>query len=690
MKNNYLQCFFCCIFLIVCTVNAEAQKDSVSEEIIKQIDESFTFNYLQLQAKKEKSNNFALFLNSVETNQTSFFNENELIALKQGQLRSDVGLSITSSYLRNTGAGFLNLEDNLIMRSRFQTGVEIDLLKGGFFENRSKAKTLSYRSKFLNGLQSLGGIEENYSKRLNTIVQLFNRQKIDFLQKRSKLIDVVMRNERSLFHKRLLNKEDVLESQQRNAQIKALMHMYQSFSLFSVIDIDSSFYTKDIDVFDINEELLFKYLKIDNLDSLNYFSAKESSLKSRWLNEISLSAFSRYNYYDMVSNLDRSFYSYGVNLGVPIPFGRTNDLKINKLESLKQLEETVRQKRLSSEEVATELYEFRYKLQQYITLSYKKQTLQEQLRLEDVKRSLKSKYYTPLKALKLMDDFYALEIELLELKQNMYIKLIKIQHKVPEIKLQEMIKPLNLPQILEDESDIHRSMYVWSSVFQTYDANYLFQYLKYHKLNNVLISYQKEDNQLSKKKELITLLTDNQQSCEVMIGNNNLLFETDLPRWFGEVFKQYDNGSIVGYHLDVEPHALKEWKLSQENKDILLNKYIDLLKRSSKLLHSKGLKLTVSIPLHFPVEVVEQIYDLVDGVHFMCYENVGIDYLVRKLTPFKELNDKTNIALRTEDFSSRKEMEELGALLVQLTGCKNLTYHDLNRMIELDKKELKR
>jgi hypothetical protein len=232
------------------------------------------------------------------------------------------------------------------MRSRFQTGVEIDLLKGGFFENRSKAKSLSYRSKFLNGLQSLGGIEENYSKRLNTVVQLFNRQKIDFLQKRSKLIDVVMRNERSLFHKRLLNKEDVLETQQRNAQIKALMHMYQSFSQFSVIDIDSSFYTKDIDVFDINEELLFKYLKIDNLDSLNYFSAKESSLKSRWLNGISLSAFSRYNYYDMVSNLDRSFYSYGVNLGVPIPFGRINDLKINKLESLKQLEETVRQKML--------------------------------------------------------------------------------------------------------------------------------------------------------------------------------------------------------------------------------------------------------------------------------------------------------------------------------------------------------
>ena len=65
----------------MCTVNAEAQKDSVSEEIIKQIDESFKSNYLQLQAKKEKSNDFALFLNVVETNQTSFFNENELIAL---------------------------------------------------------------------------------------------------------------------------------------------------------------------------------------------------------------------------------------------------------------------------------------------------------------------------------------------------------------------------------------------------------------------------------------------------------------------------------------------------------------------------------------------------------------------------------------------------------------------------------
>ncbi len=49
------------------------------------------------------------------------------------------------------------------MRSRFQTGVEIDLLKGGFFENRSKAKSLSYRSKFLNGLQSLDGINLHYT-----------------------------------------------------------------------------------------------------------------------------------------------------------------------------------------------------------------------------------------------------------------------------------------------------------------------------------------------------------------------------------------------------------------------------------------------------------------------------------------------------------------------------------------------
>ena len=669
-----------------------AQKDLVAERVINQIDSTFVSNFKSFSNRKvsAKPTEFISFLSTTDVTPSPLFSDKEYLLAKQKQLRSDIGLSFNSSYLGNKGTGVFNLEDNLIMKSRFQTGLELDLLQGGLFENRSKAKALSYQMKFSSQLQTTLGNKDAYLKRFNLIIQIFNKQKLALLQKRNQLVGMLMQNEQHLFNKRLLKKEDILETQQRNAQVKALMHIYEPYNTLSSYQVDSSIYATEINAFDINQELLLSRLQGKISDSLKYFLEREAAISSRWINDIRLSAFSRYNYYDMTASADRSFYSYGVNLGIPIPLGRNKDLKVRKLELTKQIEDVERQKQFYSEELLNELYEFRYKLQQYITFEYKKQTFDEQLRLEDVKRSLSSKYYSPLKALKLVDDLYAIEMELLELKQNMYLKLIRIQEKVPSMSMQELVTPLNLPSMLNDGADIYRSMYVWSSIFQDYDANYLFQYLKYHKMNNVLIAYQREDDFLTKKKLLINLLVNNQQSVEIMIGQNNLLFETDLKRWFGSVFKQYENVTVVGYHLDVEPHALKEWKLNQENKDILLKKYVQLLKQSSELLHAKGLKLTVSIPLHYPTEIVEEIYSLVDGVYFMCYENVGIDYLVRKLAPYKEYQEKTHIALRTEDFPYRKAMEDHGSVLIELTGCKNIVYHDLKRMILLDAKELKR
>ncbi|NDF60160.1 MAG: hypothetical protein EB100_03685, partial [Crocinitomicaceae bacterium] len=67
-----------------------------------------------------------------------------------------------------------------------------------------------------------------------------------------------------------------------------------------------------------------------------------------------------------------------------------------------------------------------------------------------------------------------------------------------------------------------------------------------------------------------------------------------------------------------------------------------------------------------------------------------VDYIARKLQPYKEFQEKTSIALRTEDFPSRSEIENSIKVLAQLTSIKKFVYHDLKRMIVLDTKELKR
>ena len=91
------------------------------------------------------------------------------------------------------------------------------------------------------------------------------------------------------------------------------MHIYEPYNTLSSYQVDSSIYAAEINAFDINQELLLSRLQGKISDSLKYFLEREAEISSRWINDIRLSAFSRYNYYDMTASADRSFYSYGVN-----------------------------------------------------------------------------------------------------------------------------------------------------------------------------------------------------------------------------------------------------------------------------------------------------------------------------------------------------------------------------------------
>ena len=678
---------FLLYFFLPCSFIAQNQVNVDSE--INKIDSIFASNFKSFSKPKVvlPTSQFIEAVIFKTTIPSSSYSENSFLEAKQKQLKSDIGLNFVSAYLGNSGSGLFNLEDNLIMKSRFQTGIEMDLLKGGLLENRSKAKAIKTVLKLKNS--SLTKVEKNtIHERNNFVTHFFNQQKINILTKRSELISLLEQSEEILYTKRLVKREDIIETRQRTALIRAMMHAYAPYRQITGDLFHKSLLTSEISVFDINPTLILKALQPTNVDSLQSVYARDFS--SPWVNKVKLSAFSRYNHYDMITSKDRSFYSFGVNVGIPIPFSASADQMVRKLELTKQIEEIAQLKQRDAEVAFDELYEFRMKIQQYVNLRYKKNLLEEQLRLADAKRSMKSKYYSPLQALKNIDDWYALQLEMVELKEQMYLKLFRISEHLPENELNELILPLDLPKILSEETLNHFSMYAWSSVFQEYEPNFLFQYLKYHEMNNVLIAYQKEDKLLTKKIELIRLLKENNQTVELLIGHNNLLFENDLERWFKDVFKQYENQPIESIHLDVEPHALKEWKFSTENKELLLKKYIDLLRKSAELVHEKGLKISVSIPLHFSNEIVTSIFEIVDGVTFMCYENVSVDYIARKLQPYKEFQEKTSIALRTEDFPSRSEIENSIKVLAQLTSIKKFVYHDLKRMIVLDTKELKR
>ncbi len=164
-----------------------------------------------------------------------------------------------------------------------------------------------------------------------------------------------------------------------------------------------------------------------------------------------------------------------------------------------------------------------------------------------------------------------------------------------------------------------------------------------------------------------------------MIGNNNLI-DQDVKQYLDEKTLGLSLSSIKGIHLDVEPHVNADW---QENKANYLTKYKAMILEADKYCKAQNLLLNISIPLHYPEDIVQELFQNVESIYFMAYENVKTDYIVRKIENYDA--SKIIIALRTEDFESVSDMNVKIEEITSKIKVKGFVIHDLGRLIQFEK-----
>ena len=675
------------------TSNSAAQdtiskQNLVATELFK-LDSLFQKYYNPLFSNKKENVDWAYldFLSKINIKDRHASSSQDLIKAKQNLLKSELGVSAKIGYLDNQVSRAFDLDNNISFNRRIQAGLDWDLLKGGLLENRAKAKALTYDATFEEMKLNDEISKDLYLNRFNKTIISFNKLKIEVLNTRRNLISSLFNSEESLYFSKHLNKEELLDAQLRNAEIAGLLQVFEPYNNYSSLKEEPFNGSDNIPLFDLNYEVVLQKFNTLKRDSIAELLKTESSLLSKWYNEISLGSFTRYNYFDLASNApqyNRSFVSLGMNLSVPIPLNISKKQQVKAGELNAKLIEFDKKNNLYEEELLNDLYEFRYKLKQYIGFYYKQQKQYESLRIEEVKRKLRSNYFSSINAIKLIDDILATELEMIDLKQNLYLKLIRIHQKVPESKLQDLVKNFNIPQINETGNEIKRSVYIWTSVFSKNSPAFLSQYILYNKCANIILAHQKEDPFKTEKKELINSVINNNCSVELLFGQNDLMQEKNTSQWFEKELSGYDLKSISGIHLDIEPHTFEDWKT---NKEELLTRYIALISEVKALANKKGLKLAVSVPLYYPETVMEKVFSIADKVYFMCYENIDQNYIERKLSIYNKYKPQIDIAIRTEDFSNRISMENYIKEIASKLQIKNITIHDLKRLLLFDEGE---
>mgnify|MGYP001942567521 FL=1 len=612
---------------------------------------------------------------------TQFPDRSVYLQKRAEQLRKDIGLNAVGSYIENLSADPADgLENNIGYQRRVQAGIQWEVLDAGYLENKVRAQMLEdriLREKLSNDITKEG---QFYVKRFDQTVFTFNRMKLDLLEKRLIELDKQHGLIRDLVFLKKLKKEQLIKVEIRLAEVESLINVYKSYNDYLEIDEDSvSDLNEDLPLIDLNYDAIFKLvgMQTDSLlagvDYVEYF---------KWYHEVGLRPFARYNYYDIITGDNRQYFSAGVNVTVPLSFNTKLNNEVEHEKWKYENERFTRNRAQLHEDVLNTAYEFRYQMKQFVDNYQTRKLINERLRIEKAKMRLSEISVDPFKGLDLFDELMESDIELLELLQGLYLKALKIHTKIPGVAIDDIIKSQSAGDLFEYVKVKKRDVYIWSKTFENYTGDFLAEYAVYNEFGKMIVAVSDKDD--SKEKKLFMQYAAESSEVYFMLGNNKLFYNSDITGYLERVLTNYEKTSPTGIHLDIEPHTFDSWDNDRRG---LLNKYVVLVAEVSRFCTKNNLKLEISVPKHYDEFIMDQLFQLVDKVYFMCYENVDTDFLVRKLKTYMDkYADKVVIALRTEDFDNRLEMENKIDDLQKRLDIVEFAYHDLQRIISFDKR----
>ena len=601
----------------------------------------------------------------------------QLNKIQQKINKKTTGLHATVNYQENFNSPFVDPEEIVVFKRRAIAGIDWDIINNGFYENRLKNKILKIEYENLSKKRIENNLAVFQSKYKEQIIRYFNDQKIQILDARKILNELQSDIIEKLWSIKKITKDNYLKAIQNTTDINAQYNLYKNYNDIELDDKEKL--TVELPILDIDVSQLFKPTNSLLHDTIaNENDSKISKLQSSYIRNISLKAYTRYNYYDVYnsSSPNRSYVSVGLNLSAPLSFNKKDKYEFYMLQQKISNYKTDDSKDDTQLNLLNNYYEYQYKLKQFKNLYHKRLVFLELLRTENVKAQLSDLEFNPNTALFILDDYWSNSIELLDIKQDLYKILLHIKSQKTGLNLTDFTKPLNLGNLnIASSNPPFKAVYVWSDAFKNNSQVVINEYCKVNEFNQILLSYNTTKLYLQQVSEFIS--KNYTTPIHIMIGSNKLL-QHGISGFLDTLSKNINLKLIKGIHLDIEPHTMPGFK---ENQGQFFLKYIQILTQAKQFADANKLELSVSVPLNYPENVLEEINKTCNKVYLMAYENIDIEFIKRKtVEEQKILKNKCVLVLRTKDFKTRTEMDAHFKLL----AFDKTAYHDLDDLIKFD------
>ena len=656
----------------------------------KLVDQVENLYYLSLAEESEKRDYAdTALLNALFSRQYSENAEyqlmNEMNSVMMQALKDDIGLSFYSSFTHNFEPGIFEGED-LFFRTRANVGLDWQLFGSGFLGNKDEAKRLEVENQINSLLESKVARNENYIYSYNYFIYLFNKSQQKYLERRLSMINSFLEIASQMYLVRATPWEQIVKLKGRKEGLenmaKNLANYNKGFdSAYAELNFDRLLDAESLPVLEIIPEMVFSGVESDSLNqTLVALEKQKVDLEYKKTRDLSFRTYVRYNLYDEDLSDIRSYGSVGATFSVPLFKNRRNsELKEKRLAVLSS--RLGNQATAINNELMNHYYEYEYTLKQFLEMYGDKELALERLRRELAKDYLQDPSFTPIDAINYLDQLFAIDFELLDLKQKMYLKLLKIYSLMKDNKASDITRVMNLGNFL-DKMAGDRAVYAWSATLGKFDPGFLTKYSINNDFSRLFISPGNTDP--STLESLMELAHKSNQKVYRLIGENSFAKDGQSDGLMTMVQSAMEQG-YDGIQLDIEPHTFDDW---DNNKEGYLANLTAAISGVRDVIGGEK-QLSVSVPLFYSESFLESVEGIVDEFILMCYERPEVEFIVAQISEEVALNqDKVTLALRTDDFADRIELEDFVKKLIDATGIDRIVIHDLGSLISLDQETI--
>lgn len=561
-----------------------------------------------------------------------------------------------------------------------RVGIGWNLLNDGFFAQRKLAREAALKR----SIEELSNsrLLELYPCRDAMMTYWFGEKRKTLLRQRNELLKLYIEVLRSMYLRGYVFIDDFLKSEhdldKNNLTIENLEKQE------SIIIDKNYLLPKDIPVpfigIDI-EKIIRKFNQNGNVEKIIQAEDAISSLKNSIFNSWNVKVYLDIIKNNIILNKNENEYDtrFGIYFKLPLSVYDGGNLAAEKKETFNKYS---RKKSDLLLDITSKYIFFYEKLYSAALVNSRKEIILEKLRRNFIILNRYAMYISnndggltsiAKQIIELQDENF----KMLDVKEGLYRSLLYmftqagLEFNASYLKKSDVTSRLNRARTGE------RWLYIWSKQFNEFSNELIFSFLKAKGIKNVLLSAGIKSSE-EKLSDFVASSKEKDVHVELMVSNNNWIFPDRNETVVKEAKRLWKMSPYL--HLDVEPHVLKGFKSSPF---LYWQQYLSMIKSLSEIKNSE-FRLSVSLPISVPQEILVEIAPLVDMIHIMAYERTNLLSIQRGISVFKQVKtDKLSLALRPKDFKDEYVMEYFIDKLYNTIGIKNFSIHDMEQYQEI-------